>query len=331
MQEQALTHFEFTIDVAVSEWLLQKERHTGSVKTRRAYETTLADFRAFLHRANLDLLSNPVDIARLAPLWANLRNPRRHEQGKQLAPVASATYNQRLAILSSWYSFVQQTYHLDLPNPIKDVARRPVQAYATSRYLEAEAVEDGMDTIDRRSKVGLRDYALLAVAIFTGRRASELVGLRGCDVNISAKQRITLTFHCKGGKIQRDRLDEENSAILLDYLLAQFGTQELLPDAPLWVSYSRRNPGQGITIKTLARICERYLDTSKVHALRHTFAHGMIQIGAPITDLAGRLGHSDIRITQRYGRELTSDENPHAAKLTARFGMKRKGKRGKNG
>ena len=45
--------------------------------------------------------------------------------------------------------------------------------------------------------------------------------------------------------------------------------------------------------------------------------------GAPITDLASRLGHTDIKITQAYTKELMGDDNPYSEKLTARFGLKR--------
>jgi hypothetical protein len=50
----------------------------------------------------------------------------------------------------------------------------------------------------------------------------------------------------------------------------------------------------------LSNICLTYLGTSQVHALRHTFAVGMMRSGAPITELAGRLGHTDIKITSIY-------------------------------
>src|SRR5260370_41441600 len=99
--------------------------------------------------------------------------------------VSPSTYNQRLAILSSWYTFVQETYHLDIPNPIKEVKKRPVQAYAAALPIAPEVVEQGLEDINRRSLQGMRDYALLAVALATGRRASELVGLRGQDVKIA--------------------------------------------------------------------------------------------------------------------------------------------------
>ena len=327
MTDTAIAPYQFTIDAAIAEWLAQKETRTGSRKTRQAYEETMRQFRQFLSQGGLDLLSNPIDIARVAALWANQRTGTTRRPGEDVSP---STYNQRLAILSSWYTFVQEVYKLDVPNPIQSVKKRPVQAYASATPLDPETVADGLLGINRGRVIGLRDYAILAVALYTGRRAHELVGLRWRDMQITGRKdtRITLTFHCKGGKIMHDRLDVETSAVLLEYLHAQYGKNllRLDPGTPLWVSYSRANPGAAISAKTLSNICADYLDTSKVHALRHTFAVGMVRSGAPITDLAGRLGHTDIKITSLYAKEIMGDENPYGEKLTARFGIRRKGR-----
>src|SRR5258708_3909215 len=325
MPETAIVPYQFTVDAAIAEWLAQKETRTGSRKTRAAYEETMRAFRDFLAMGGLDLLSSPIDIARVAALWANQRAGTTRRPGEDVSP---STYNQRLAILSSFYTFVQEVYKLDVPNPIESVKKRPVQAYAQALPIDPETVEQGLTSVNRDTLAGLRDYAVLAVALYTGRRAHELVGLRWRDVQMTGRKdaRITLTFHCKGGKIMHDKLDVETSAVLLEYLYAQYGKNllRLAPDAPLWVSYSRANAGQSISAKTLSNICAAHVQTSKVHALRHTFAVGMVRSGAPITDLAGRLGHTDIKITQVYTKEIMGDENPYDEKLTARFSILRK-------
>ncbi len=148
----ALTSYQFTLDSSITEWLEQKRlTRSGSAKTIRAYHDTMQQFRDFLTGGGINLLSNPIDVARVAPLWASTRLPvplkkdgtpnKRHE-----GPVSNATYNQRLAIISSWYTFVQQTYHLDIPNPIKDVAKRKLQAYAAALLIEPDVVETGLES-----------------------------------------------------------------------------------------------------------------------------------------------------------------------------------------
>src|SRR5712692_4618900 len=196
---QAITPYQFTIDAASAEWLALKETRTGSRKTRQAYEDTMRQFRQFLSKGGLDLLSNPVDIARVAALWANMRTDTSRRSGEDVSP---STYNQRLAILSSWYTFVQEVYKLEIPNPIESVKKRPVQAYASALPIDPESVERGLEQVDRGTLQGLRDYAILAVALYTGRRAHEMVGLRWQDVRIAGRKdaRVTLTFHCKGAR-----------------------------------------------------------------------------------------------------------------------------------
>lgn len=332
----SLAIYQFTLDSAIAEWVQEKQKRTGSQRTRTAYTDTLFSFRSALQHAGLELL--PVsadettvltwtrDAARLASLWAGLRSADTRAPGQEVSP---ATYNQRLAIVSSFYTYLHTTYHLQIPNPIAEVKKRPVQAYAGARALEPEEVESSLETIDRTEKEGLRDYAILAVAFYTGRRAQELVQLTWRDMQIiKAKNgmRIHLTFHCKGGKTMKNLLDVETSAVLLDYLHAEYGKQLLrLPaETPLWVSYSRRNRGECITARTLANICKKHLDTSKVHALRHTFAKLNMRAGASLTDLAQFLGHTDIKVTQRYATELMGEENPYGETVVKRLGIRRR-------
>ena len=360
MPGTTLVMYQFKIDSAVAEWIKQKETTGGSrlvlldnfprTRTGLEYERTMESFRQFLARGGLDVLPiaaqseedisrHAIDIARLAGLWANTRAPARPKKdGTNSArfdagsAVSSSMYNQRLAIISSFYTFVQDTYKLKIPNPIKDVKRRKVQPYAKAAAdaIPPDEIEQGLDSIDRSTVEGLRDYALLAIALYTGRRASELVGLRGQDVKLQGRapnMRVMLTFKAKGDKKMHDLLDPETSAVLLDYLHVRFGKrpQAIPPDAPIWISYSRNDTnGKSISIRTLSNIVAAHLPTTKVHALRHSFAVGMIRSGAPITDLADHLGHTDIKITRIYTKELTVAENKYGDLLVKRFGIKRK-------
>lgn len=326
------------IDAYVTEWIEAKRTRTGSARTKEGYQDTMHSFREALAVRGLDLLAtnaqgpddlltHAFEVARVAGIWAGLRNGNTRRAGEQ---VAASTFNLRLAIVSSWYTFMQETYKLDIPNPIKDVKRRPVNEYERVEPLEAESVEQGLAAIDRSNIEGLRDYALLSVALATGRRASELAGLRGQDVKLQgrgAQLRIRLTFHCKGNKIMRDLLDEDVSAVLLDYLQAEYKRKvsQLDPDAPLWISHSRNGTrGQAIGTRTLSNICLSRMGTGKTHVLRHTFADGMVEEKAPITELQARLGHTDLKITQRYVEKLRSDENPYSRKITAHYGIRRR-------
>src|SRR6266849_3638049 len=175
MPDTALTSSQFTLDKAIAEWLEQKRIRSGSERTYDAYRETMESFRLMLWHGNIDLLDNPTAIQRLATIWANTRNGQTRRPGEDVSP---STYNQRLAILSSFYTFVQEVYKLDVPNPIESIKKRPVQAYAAALPIEPETVEEGLESINRTTLTGMRDYAILAIALYTGRRAHELVTLR---------------------------------------------------------------------------------------------------------------------------------------------------------
>ena len=309
------------IDRAIAEWLTRKTGRTGSQKTRKAYQDTMISFRLTLSEGRIDLFGEPSIIARVAAIWAS----RRVVDGDS-SDVAASTYNQRLAIISSFYTFVAKSYGWQGINPIRSLEARPVQPYAKATPLDTDTVNAGFERIDRDTLAGLRDYAILAVALATGRRATELAHLTGKDLTVSKRDLVTLVFEAKGKKVKRDTLDADVSSVLLDYLHAIHGDdlQELAPDTRLWLSFSNATNGKPIGARALSDICKKHLGTSKVHALRHTFAIGMMKSGAAITELQARLGHSSVRTTQIYAAELVSDENPYAAKLTVRFGIKRR-------
>jgi integrase len=300
------------------QWLAAKAGRSGSVKTARAYRDALRAFRAELWAHGLDLDGEARLIALLAQDWAARPGTGAH-QGRAVTP---ATYNQRLAILSSFYSYAIRQGFTER-NPISRVERRPVQDYARAVALDAATVRQRLKMIDRATLAGRRDYALLAVALQTGRRVSELAALRWGDLTLS-RERIGLTWQrAKGGKVLRDNLPAEVSQVLLAYLHTLYGPalDGLPADAPVWVSLSPRNRGQAMTIQTVADICLKRLGTSKVHTLRHTFAHTMEQAGARVSDIQARLGHESLHTTGRYLAALSSADNAQAERLAELFGI----------
>lgn len=294
-------------------WLDTKAGRTGSAKTARAYTDTLASFRAALQAAGLDLDSAVPSVALAAQLWAAAGNP------------AAATYNQRLAIVSSFYVFAERRSWLTSGNPLRLVERRPVQAYASAAPLSPVLVQQRLAAIDRSDRAGLRDYALLAVFLQTGRRLAEVAALQWGDV-VSLQGRCTLVFQrAKGAKVLRDTLPHTTSAALLAWLQAYYGAglAEVPPLAPLWVSLSPNGTaGQPLSTRTIARIAEARLGTSKVHALRHTFAWAMEEAGAKVSDIQRRLGHASLSTTGHYLAALRAADNPHGEALEALFGVR---------
>jgi site-specific recombinase XerD len=312
------------IDLAVAAWLDAKGRR--SHKTHVAYSSTIAQFRAALRAQGLDLdtlarddgygRNQRRDITLIAQAFASFS-----ARGKAITP---ATFNQRLAVLSSFYDYAKAYDFLD-HNPIDAIDRQKVQPYAKARALPPASTNTALKGIDRATLLGARDYALLAVFLQTGRRLSEVASLRWENITI-LDDLVTLTFeHCKGNKIMIDTLARPTGRALLSYLHRHYGPElgRLDGAAPIWVNLSPDPAlsGQAIGIQAIADVCQKYFGTSKVHTTRHTFSHNMQHIGASTRTIKEKLGHEAEATTELYLEQLVRADNPYADQLAALTGI----------
>jgi integrase/recombinase XerD len=307
----ALSHM--TLDQTILAWL--DEKRADSVRTANAYEDILHDFRNMLRGAGHDLDSEPALVAPLAQGWA--RSSKREGM-----TVTASTFNQRRSCISSFYKYAI-TYEVLQYKPMERVKRQKLGKKDAARHMASSTIKSGLARIDRTSPEGLRDYALLSVTLATGRRASEIAGLRYKHLHRDGNTCVVDFDHCKGKKSFTNRLEAKTTTALYTYLESIYPGQLLtLPgDAPIWISFSDRNKGQAIGTRTLSNICEAYLGTSKFHAPRHTLAVTMHNKGAKVTDISKALGHSDIKITSDYLEEHLSYENPLASELEEEWGI----------
>ncbi|MBA3944951.1 MAG: tyrosine-type recombinase/integrase [Herpetosiphonaceae bacterium] len=301
------------LDLAVAAWLDAKGGRSGSAKTLRAYHDTLQRFRQWLHTHHADLDSPPQALGLLAQRWAGLDQP------------APATYNQRLAILSSFYRYAIRHGLLTTTNPIDQVERRTVDSYGGAVPLDRDRLRVLLQAIDRTTLAGQRDYALLVVALQTGRRLGELAGMRLGDLQVRGST-ITVTWQrTKGGKTMRDRLVSTTTTAVTAWLQAM---QAAVPGpfsgrSPVWCSLAinNRTLGHPLTTRAISDICRLRLGTGKVHTLRHTFARAMEETGAKVSEIQARLGHTSLAVTGRYLQALRGDDNQHAAAVLRLLGV----------
>ena len=306
MQDTALTTIieSSPIDLAIAGWL---DAHTKSVRTHKAYADTLKQFRAVLQRMGKDLDADVQTIMLTAQAFASFSNKKDR--------ASDATQNVRLAILCSFFDYAIERFLLmpmdhqgHVLNPIKVIDRAKVEPYHHISWLETEEATKRLKLIDRRALPGKRDYALLAILLFTGRRLQEIASLQWQHVHIQGAK-ITLIFeHCKGDKTMRDELPAGYSKALLEWLYAYYGASvgALAPDTPLWVSLTvnTKQAGQPLGIRAIERLCIKHLEVH-THVTRHSFAHAMIKAGATLPELQDRLGHNSLATTGIYARVFT--------------------------
>jgi integrase/recombinase XerC len=308
------------IDALVEAWLQEKFTRSQSQKTVDEYRTYWNKFRQYFRDTVGEIPTTHPDLLHYISIalqdWSAKGN-----NGEVLAP---ASINARIAAISSLMEYAQRHSVIDL-NPANIVQRKPVQAYRGATSLPPATIMEKLQQIDCATLQGKRDYALLAIALVTGRRLSEVANLQMSDIHSEGgpdSLRVRLVWRrAKGGKSAADVLPKVVAWKLLDYVEA---VTEWLGYSPpyLWVALARNAyKGTQLGIKGLELVCDRHFGTTKFHTLRHSFAHAMEQAGADISEIQRRLMHSSLQTTGIYLQALRDDENKHADDLATMFGM----------
>jgi len=169
-------------------------------------------------------------------------------------------------------------------------------------YLTRAEIDALLAAPDLTTRLGRRDRALLAVAVQTGLRASELVGLRRHDVTLGTGAHLTCTG--KGRKQRTTPLTAQTAAVVSDWLHERGGE----PNDAVFPGPR----GQHLGRDALRRIVARHAATAATscpsiaakrvtpHVLRHSCAMQLLEAGVDVAVIALWLGHESIRTTDIY-------------------------------
>ena len=273
-------------------------QRNASPHTIAAYRDT---FRLLLRFAHQQTGKAPfqLDIDDLdAPLIGAFLTHLEHDRGN-----SPRTRNARLGAIHSFYQYAA----LEHPEHAHTIAR--IMAIPTKRherttvsYLDGAEIKALLAAPDRRTWLGRRDHALLALMIQTGIRVSELTGLRIGDVHLGVGAHIRVTG--KGRKKRSPTLTRETVAVLRAWIKELHGQ----PDQPLFPT----RQGQSLSRHTVGAIVTRHITTAAAdcpsqtaehttpHTLRHTNAMLLRAKGVDIATIAMWLGHETTQTTHIY-------------------------------
>lgn len=217
--------------------------------------------------------------------------------------VGVATRNARLAAIHSLFHYASLR-HPEHAGLIQRVLTIPAKRkdHPDISYLTRAEIDALLAAPDLTTRLGRRDRAMLAVAIQTGLRASELISLRRQDVTLGTGAHLTCTG--KGRKQRTTPLSGETATVVSAWLKERGGEQ---PDALF------PGPrGQHLGRDALRRIVARHSATAAKscpsiaakrvapHVLRHSCAMQLLEAGVDVAVIALWLGHESIRTTDIY-------------------------------
>jgi integrase/recombinase XerD len=276
-----------------------------SPHTIRSYRDALVLFLQFASRDT----KRPVEQLEIADLTADrvlaFLSFLENERGNKIA-----TRNARLGAIHVFARFVA-SHRPEQLGSLQRVIGLPFKRGAHEapiEYLERPEIEAILQSIDRNTILGRRDYALFALMFNTGARVQEVLNLRSRDIRLDTPCQVRLN-----GKGDKTRLCPiwPATARLLRGLLQELRSTETDPVDAFVFTNARSQQMTRFGVRYLLR---KYVAAASCsvptlkdkrihpHSLRHSTAVALLKAGVDFATISQWLGHSSINTTMRYAR-----------------------------
>ena len=170
------------------------------------------------------------------------------------------------------------------------------------QFLTRSEVDAMLASPDQSTWSGRRDHAFLLVAVQTGLRLSEMIGLKRADLIVGAGAHLRVIG--KGRKERCTPLAQSTLTVLKAWLREpQRGERDVLFPSAQGERLSVHGVQYLLTKHRMAasKVCPSLKEKRvTVHRLRHTAAMDLLQAGVDRSVIALWLGHESVETTQIY-------------------------------
>ena len=223
--------------------------------------------------------------------------------GKSPAPATVLRY---LMALSHAFNVARKQWNWCESSPVENVQRPKVKNERT-RYLTDSEREALLHACKNSPNTDL--YLVVLLAISTGMRKGEIMGMRWQDIHTAPDQSFT-RVHLTKTKNDKARsvlltspaleLMEERRIKQIDSLQAKAATGLIFPSAV--------NANQPVDLRKPwgSALQAAGIEEFRFHDLRHTTASYLAMNGASLLSISKVLGHQTTKMTERYSHLATS-------------------------
>ena len=192
------------------------------------------------------------------------------------------TLNRKLSAINSFLDFCYKQFFIE-DKPLLKSSKTPKEL---PKFLSAKTIFDALETINKSTWIGKRDYALILFLYASGARISEAVNVKQEDFEDTWLKII----NAKGSKqrlipIARQAIDAIN----------EYNSSKGFWCEYIWCNYQKKRLSRISAFK----IVKKYLGVSP-HTIRHSYATSLILGGADLRVVQELLGHASINTTQLY-------------------------------
>ncbi len=267
----------------------RKTIYNASEQTQKSNRTDLNLFQRFIRNKKHQDINGQAAMA----FQYHLKNDRDNIGG---------SINRKIFTLRSYSHFL---ILMDVPQaeslPFYDVLKIRQGYRNRPNALTKAQIKTLLDTIDRNTILGIRDYALYALMYQTGLRVGEVNALNLDSIDLDNQ---TITVIGKGNKRRDLHLTKQMCQILCEYLAVRsfFHNGEHCP--ALFIS----KKGNRLAIRTMEDNMKKNLQNAGLnthfnvtcHTLRHSFASHLNDNEVDIIVMQSLLGHASTRSTEPY-------------------------------
>lgn len=224
-------------------------------------------------------------------------------------PTTIQNYITATKLFFSWTA--QEGYYPNIADHLKGAKldREHKKDYLTSRQ-----VKEVLESIERDSLQGLRDYAILTLMVTGGLRDIEVSRADIGDLR-TAGENTVLYVQGKGRqeKTEYVKISLPVEKAIRAYLKARGDTGE---EEPLFTSLSNNSKGKRLTTRSISgtvknRLKEAGYNSERLtaHSLRHTAVTLSLLAGKDITEVQQFARHANIATTMIYNHSLDKAKN----------------------
>lgn len=217
-----------------------------------------------------------------------------------VSQVAAYTINGRIKTLKSFFNAMIDD------GEIKESPATKVQFMRVNRskiqVFTDEQVQLLLDSCDKTSWIGFRDYCFLVLALDTGMRITEMTTLNDEDIDFIARV-ITVKSEIAKGRVQRMVPMSAFTSKLLRELMRE-NKHHFKGSTSLFMTLRGIQASSNTMRKRVTEIGEmsgvdKFTEVHP-HKFRHTAATSMLKSGMDIYTLSKILGHTSLEMTKRY-------------------------------
>ena len=278
----------------------------ASEKTRSTYQRALRQFLFYLKAEGIEEPEREDILAYKSKL---------SEEGKK-----PSTIQNYIVVVKLFCAWLEDEGYIE-KNPARKVKGAKLDRNFKKDVLTEQQQIDLLNSIDRSTLQGKRDFAIIVLMSTNGLRDIEVVRANIEDIRTVFSERV-LYVQGKGReeKTEAAVLDSVVEKAIRDYLKERECKD---PSAPLFASLDHKGKGERLSTRSISRIIKNALidigiDSERVtaHSLRHTAITNALKAGATLQQVQQFARHVSPSTTLIYSHNLEAVKNP-CSKLNA--------------